>query len=80
MKYAYGGPVPVPDAAGELVHPRDVREFSAAPDCPPWEPLDEPAAGVPAPDEVPGAGSAPRRPAAAPGPAVTGEAATPKGM
>ncbi len=49
MKYVYRGPVPVADEAGELVHPLDVREFDQAPDCPPWQPLEEPAAAAPPP-------------------------------
>ena len=60
MKYVYEGPVPVPDAAGELVHPLDVREFDVPPDCPPWRLLEEPPAEEPPP---PPADSPPSKPA-----------------
>lgn len=35
--YEYKGPGPAVGDDGELVHPGDVREFDAEPDCPPWE-------------------------------------------
>lgn len=54
MRYEYRGPVPVPDDAGELVHPLDVRELDMPPDCPPWEPLDEPQAEAAPPPPPPG--------------------------
>ena len=51
MKYEYRGPAPVADEAGELIRPLDVREFSEAPDCPPWQALDEPQAEAPPPPQ-----------------------------
>lgn len=47
MKYEFRGPVPVTDENGELLHPLDVREFSEAPDCPPWRLIEEPPAEEP---------------------------------
>jgi hypothetical protein len=37
MQYRYAGSQPAEDPGGELVHPGDIREFEAEPDCPPWE-------------------------------------------
>lgn len=47
MKYRFSGPMPVPGPDGDLVHPGDEREHAQPPDCPPWEPLEEPQAEVP---------------------------------
>ncbi len=64
MRYRYAGPQPVPDPSGEVVHPGDTREFSTAPDCPPWEPLEapEPVPPVPAKEPAPAASLTARTP------------------
>jgi hypothetical protein len=36
MNYVYEGPGPVDDPDIGLIHPGDVRDFDAEPDCPPW--------------------------------------------
>lgn len=68
MKYRYLGPVPVADDTGELVHPLDVREFAEPPDCPPWEPAEQPD-----PEPAPGAKAESPAPAKAPAAAAKPE-------
>ena len=85
MKYVFQGPVPVPDEAGELVHPLDVREFGTPPDCPPWEPLDDEPAGGPEdskgdPPGPPEASPAALSAALSAAPALNTAPAAPKGM
>ena len=54
-EYEYKGPQPAVGDDGELVHPGDAREFSEAPDCPPWElvPGQEPESPPPPPPPPP---------------------------
>jgi hypothetical protein len=40
-EYVYEGAGPVVGDDGGIVHPGDVRDFSEAPDGPPWRPLEE---------------------------------------
>ena len=70
-RYRFSGPMPGPGPDGDLVHPGDERELADAPDCPPWEPLEDPAPEAPAPAKAP-------KPAKQPAPAASLTGPAPK--